>query len=229
MAWFGSIYLPNRLGQDAAQESRMVKLELKKPRDDTPTLEKEDSIEGRKLAGRIIAAMTSQWNNIEGNAEDMNQRRRDIIETFKKGKQDIEIRTVENFMYASSLLNIVSVGIGDEKRYDVPEWAVRTIEDDGDKILAVILSSIIRTASDTYTVRNALAKTKSEQNSFFSQELVKCGIKITRKGEESEPFLAIHCDTVSRYLLKDTEFKDLAIQAPLERIEVRSQPFRPFH
>lgn len=219
MAWFGSIYLPTRLGQDAAQESRMIKLELKKLRDDTPTLDKVDDAEGRKLAGRIIATMICLWDNIEGGAEDMNERRRDIIETFKKNKQDIEIRTVENFMYASSLLNIINASVGDNKRYDVPGWAIRTIEDDGDKILAAILSSIIRIENETHTIRDVLEKARGEQSSFYSNHLVKSGIKITRKGEEPEPFLAIHCDTVSRYLLKDTEFKDLAIQAPLERIE----------
>lgn len=218
LAWFGSIYLPRQLGQDAAQESRMVKLEVKKLSNETPVLEKIDALEGKKIAAKIISSMIFNWNKIEEGANQLNKKRNEIISDLP----GIEIRTVENFMYASSLLNILQLN----QKYSVPSWAVRRIEDDSEKIISAILSSMTRIDGESYSIGEVLHKTSSDVGERFSKNLEQNGIKFTSK--EGSRYLAFRCETISRHLLKDTDFRDLDIQAPLSRIEeaVSSHPVK---
>lgn len=218
LAWFGSIYLPRQLGQDAAQESRMVKLEVKKLSNETPVLEKIDAAEGKKIAAKIISAMILNWDKIETGATKINKKRNEIIRNLL----GIEIRTVENFMYASSLLNILK----EDEDYSVPTWAVRQVEDDSEKIISAILSSMTRIDGEPHSISEVLRKTSSNCGEIFSKNLEQNGIKFTTK--DGLKYLALRCETISRHLLKDTDFRDLDIQAPLSRIEgsVSSHPVK---
>ena len=182
MAWFGSIYLPTSLEQDAAQQSRMVKLEVKKLKDDTIVLDKIDPDRGRKLAGAIIGSMLRHWKSIEADASAINRQRKDIITNLKSKDHSIEIRTVENFMYASALLNLVTIGVEEHEKYSVPKWALSRVEDDGNKIINTILSSVVKVDTTTYTVRDLLENANGDQRGCFGNELKKIGIALTRKG-----------------------------------------------
>jgi len=128
MPWFGSIYLPKRLMQDAAQESRIIKLELRKLKEGTPLLEKFDSHEAPKISAGIAASLITCWEKIEAKAQEINADRNKIMQATP----GIEIRTVENFMYASALVSLVAPELIDQV---IPSWSVVQSEDDGDKIL----------------------------------------------------------------------------------------------
>ena len=208
MPWFGSIYLPKQLSQDSAQESRIIKFELKKLKDGTPMLEKIDSSEGPKLAAQIIASMIYNWDLIENGAKSINRKRNDII----KRLPGIEIRTVENFMYASSVLNLVT---GEE--HDVPEWAAQKVEDDSEKIVSTIMSSLIKIDDERHSIFDCLVRARSDQLDIFRKPLENFGLKLTSTG--GVRYLAIRCPSVVRFILQDTDYKNLDIQAPLSRIE----------
>jgi hypothetical protein len=205
LPWFGSIYLPKRLMQDAAQESRVVKFELKKLSDNAPLLEKFSIEEGVAIATQITAAMILSWKKIETKAKEINANRHQLIQELT----GIEIRTVENFMYASALLTIVAPE-GLEEFF--PKWATTQAEEDGDKLLDTILTSLIHVDKEKITVREMLQKPDQ-----YETELERYGLKITM--HKSKKYLALRCESITRHLLKDTEYADLDIRNPLARLE----------
>ncbi len=210
MPWFGSIYLPKRFMQDAAQESRTIKLELKKLKEETPLLEKFDSEEAPKLAAEIVAALISSWEKIEMKAQKINADRNSLIQELP----GIEIRTIENFMYASSLLILACPELAGPI---IPHWAVTQSEDDGDKLLDTILASIVKIRGETYLISELLQLSKRSPSEEYSKELDRYGLRFTT--HKSKHFLAIRCENITRHLLKDTDDASLDIKGPLLRIE----------
>ncbi len=205
LPWFGSIYLPRKLMQDAAQESRIVKFELKKLTNASPPLERFGIGEGTIIAAKIVVAMVLAWREIEAKAQEINADRQVLIQE----QQEIEVRTVENFMYASALLAIVAPE-GLEETF--PRWATLQSEDDGDKLLDTILASLIFVESSKVSVGEML-----QDAGRYVDELERHGLKIVM--HKSKDFLALRCESVTRHLLKDTEYAVLDIRSPLARIE----------
>lgn len=201
--WFGSIYLPKKLMQDAAQESRIVKFELKKLTNASPPLERLG--EGAVIAAKIVVAMILAWSEIEVKAQELNADR----QLFIQEQPGIEVRTVENFMYASALLAIVAPE-GVEEIF--PKWATLQSEEDGDKLLDTILASLIYVEGNKVSVGEMLQKAGR-----YIEELERHGLKIVM--HKSKDFLALRCESVTRHLLKDTEYAVLDIRSPLARIE----------
>ncbi len=203
--WFGSIYLPRKLMQDAAQESRIVKFELKKLTNASAPLERFGVGEGVIIAAKIVAAMILAWDEIEVKAQEINANR----QLFIQEQPGIEVRTVENFMYASALLAIVAPE-GVEEIF--PRWATLQSEDDGDKLLDMILASLIYVEGNKVSIGEMLRGAGR-----YVDELERHGLKIVM--HKSKDFLALRCESVTRYLLKDTEYAVLDIRSPLARIE----------
>jgi hypothetical protein len=208
MPWFGSIYLPQQISQDSAQESRLIKLELKKLAEGTPLLEKIEAEEGAKMAAEIVSAMIYHWDEIESGAKYIAKNRKDIM-TRVKG---VQIRTVDNFMYASSLLNIAI-----KTKYDVPDWVNVDDEDDGEKIINFILSSLINVEGKTHSLGACITLAIGDQTNEFKKTLENVGIKHTSK--DGVKYIALRTPNIVRFLLKDTDYKNMDIQAPLSRIE----------
>ena len=203
--WFGSIYLPKKVMQDAAQESRIIKFELKKLTNASPPLERFGVGEGAVIAAKIVATMILAWLEIEAKAQEINADR----EVFIQEQQGIEVRTVENFMYASALLAVVAP----EGLEDIfPRWATLQSEDDGDKLLDTILASLIYVDGNKVSVGEMLQKAGR-----YVDELERYGLKMVM--HKSKDFLALRCESVTRHLLKDTEYAVLDIRSPLARIE----------
>ncbi len=203
--WFGSIYLPKKVMQDAAQESRIIKFELKKLMNTSPPLERFGVGEGAVIAAKIVVTMILAWLEIEAKAQEINADR----QVFIQEQQGIEVRTVENFMYASALLAIVAPeGIEDI----FPRWATLQSEDDGDKLLDTILASLIYVEGNKVSVGEMLQKAGR-----YVDELERHGLKIVM--HKSKDFLALRCESVTTHLLKDTEYAVLDIRSPLTRIE----------
>jgi hypothetical protein len=219
MPWFGSIYLPKRMMQDAAQESRTVKLELKKLKEGTPLLEKFDSEEAPKLAAEIVATLIASWEQIEAKAQEINRDRNLLIQELP----GMEIRTIENFMYASSLLILACPELADPI---IPPWAATQSEDDGDKLLDTILASIVKIKGETYSVSELLQLSKRDPSEEYSKELDRYGLRFTT--HKFKQFLAIRCENITRHLLKDTEYASLDIKGPLSRIDgaIVSEPVK---
>jgi hypothetical protein len=203
--WFGSIYLPKKVMQDAAQESRIIKFELKKLTNTSPPLERFGVGEGAVIAAKIVVTMILAWLEIEAKAQEINADR----QVFIQEQQGIEVRTVENFMYASALLAVVAPeGVEDI----FPRWAALQAEDDGDKLLDTILASLIYVEGNKVSVGEMLQKA-----GCYVDELERHGLKIVM--HKSKDFLALRCESVTRHLLKDTEYAVLDIRSPLARIE----------
>jgi len=210
MPWFGSIYLPKRLIQDAAQESRIIKLELKKLEKGTPLLKKFEAEEAPRIAAEIVACMIGSWGQIEAKAQEINADRNLLIQE----QPGIEIRTVENFMYAASVLIHFAPELGDPI---IPPWAATQSEDDGEKLLDAILASIVRFEGETRSVSELLQFSKTGLDERYPKELDRYGLRLTtHKGHQ---FLAIRCESVNRHLLKDTDYAALDIKGPLSRVE----------
>jgi len=210
MPWFGSIYLPRRLMQDAAQESRIVKFELKKLTSSTPLLEKFDIEESRIVAAKLIAAMIRSWPAIAAKAEALNADRHQLMQE----QEGIEIRTVENFMYASALLALLK---HEEIEEIFPRWAATQIEEDGDKLLDTILASLVNVEGEKRSIGELLQLTRGDAPDRYMKELERYGLKLFM--HKSKEYLAIRCEIVTRHLLKDTEYSALDIRSPLTRIE----------
>jgi hypothetical protein len=204
MPFFGSIYLPKRVMQDSAQESRIIKFELNKIPKGSPPLEKFSADEGKVLAARIVAAMIRSWDSIE-------MRTKAILadqERLFKAYQGIEIRTLENFMYASALLDLVALEGLEET---LPMWLSMQQEDDGDKLLDTILASHVFVEKEKKSVREML------YNVHHEEVLERHGLKVAL--HESKRYLALRCEDITRHLLKDTEYGSLDIKWPLSRID----------
>ena len=116
---------------------------------------------------------------------------------------------MENFMYASALLAIV---IPDGVEEIFPRWATLQAEDDGDKLLDTILASLIYVEGGKVSVGEMLQKPGR-----YVDELERYGLKVVM--HKSKDFLALRCESVTRHLLKDTEYAVLDIRSPLARIE----------
>ena len=205
MPWFGSIYLPKKLMQDAAQESRIVKFELKKLATASAPLDRFRVGEGMLIAAKMVAALILAWDEIEVKAQEINADRQSFIQE----QPGIEVRTVENFMYASALLAIVSPE-GIEEIF--PRWVALQSEDDGDKLLDTILASLIHVEGNKISIGEML-----QNAGRYSDELERHGLKIVM--HKVKDFLALRCESVTRHLLKDTEYAVLDIRSPLARIE----------
>ena len=208
LAWFGSIYPPKQISDDSAQESRIVKLELKKLKNATPLLEKIE--EGSKMAAEIVASLIFEWKKIEQEAKSITQRRIEIMQRLP----GTEIRTVDNFMYASAILNLSTKEI-----HDVPDWKNSASEDDGEKVLSSILSSRVRVKDNEFRMISELVKLTEKGDGYTRSLLQQNGLSI-KTTKEGQTFLAIRPKEVIKFLLKDDEyFKFLDISAPLGRIE----------
>jgi hypothetical protein len=197
--------LPKKLMQDAAQESRLVKFELQKLTNAAPPLERFNAGEGAIIAAKIVASMILAWNEIDLKAQEFNADRHLLIQK----QPGIEVRTIENFMYASALLAI-AIPEGIEELF--PRWAALQSEDDGDKLLDTILENLIYVEGD-----GKIAVSELLQNGRCSSELERYGLKIV--SHKLKDFLSIRCESVTRHLLKDTEYAALDIRGPLARVE----------
>lgn len=203
MPWFGSIYLPKKFMQDAAQESRLVKFELNKILPGAPALDKFED-EGQVISAKITAAMITMWEVLEERAQKINADRHRLLQEHP----GIKIRTVENFMYASALLEIVAPE-GLEESF--PMWAATQTEDDGDKLLDTILASLIFVDGDKRSVREML------QIGQHEEQLERHGLKIVV--HKAKRYLALRCENITRHLLKDTDYASLDIKGPLARAD----------
>lgn len=203
MPWFGSIYLPKKFMQDAAQESRLVKFELNKIPQGAPALDKFED-DGQVISAKITAALITMWEVLEERAQKINADRHRLLQEHP----GIKIRTVENFMYASALLEIVAPA---ELEESFPMWAATQTEEDGDKLLDTILASLIFVDGDKRSVREMLQMGQHED------QLERHGVKIVV--HKAKRYLALRCENITRHLLKDTDYASLDIKGPLARTD----------
>ncbi|RKX52161.1 MAG: hypothetical protein DRP25_02895 [Thermotoga sp.] len=177
-------------GSDSAQRSRMVVFELLPHEDIKPQF--LTLKEKEELRHQVIACMLKHWNEIEERAFEYLERKAEF--NVKDG------RIIDNFAYASALVD-VATGEG-----GIPEFAERIdFEEDEEEILRAILFTIIENETLLHHLENHASLPH------------KYGVKkITRKdGSEA---LAIDPQQVRRYLLKDTQWKDMDITKPLLRL-----------
>ena len=210
MPWLGSIYQPVRALGDAAQKSRMIKLDMRKLKDSVSPFEKFGQDESRKIAAQIVAAMMLAWDSIDSGRKEIKAKQEAII----KGREGITIRTIENYMYASAILNLIHQC----EKHTVPEWAALETEDDSDMVLSTILNSKTYWDGGDKSISELLELVRTNPNrSELEKHLWNCGLAIT--STENKKYLAVRCDVATRYLLKDTDYKDLDIRGPLARLD----------
>lgn len=94
-----------------------------------------------------------------------------------KQRPGIEIRTVDNFMYASAVLNLATER---QDFYDVPNWTASTKEDDGKKILLAILHRRIKFNLNEYKMVSELVKAAELGNDYTRELLQQNGLSVTK-------------------------------------------------
>ncbi len=135
MVWFASIYSARQLKTDSAASSRAIIFNMKKPDINGIPPAKMSAKAGKILAGYIVGTMIRHWTQISDVKEEI-LRNPPIAQGESPSR--LESRTIENFAYASAILNIVL-----KQHRCVPNWANPEIEDDGDKILRSIMESVV--------------------------------------------------------------------------------------
>jgi hypothetical protein len=171
--------------------------------------------ESQELLCEIVAVMIALWEEIEKSASDIERRKGEFI---KECDGKISGRTVENLMYAMSIL-----GLAKGESQKIPSWAINEAKEDGENILETILFSKIRFQNEEYLVSDlifaALKKPGIDLSETTAKDLLrKHGLSVVeRKGGW---FLAVIPKNVSEYLLKyHDDYKGLDIKAPLERLD----------
>ena len=208
--WLGSIYQPARTAGDAAQKSRTICFSMKKLPPDIKPFEPFGATEGKKIATQIVAAMLMNWELIEKYQKEIKAQQAEIL----KGRQGMTIRSLENYMYASAVLNVIH----QEGHYTIPEWAEAETEDDCDTVLNAILGSKVEFENEKQSVAALLEQVcLSPAKSELDRVLWTNGLTIITA--EGKKYLAVLCDTVTRFLLPDTGYRGLDIRGPLARLE----------
>ena len=215
LPWFASIYLPRSFSSDQAQLSRVIKFELKK----VP--------EGKSIAGLcdddaqdllcdIVGSIISSWTRIEIEANRIEKKKESYIKEYE---EKISGRTVENFMYAMSLLACVK-----DQTQKIPNWAISEVKDDGENILEAIVMAKIKHMGGEFLVIDLIHQVLGEPissivTSATAKELLRNnGLSVVKK--TSGWCLAIRCKDVGESLFKfHSDYQTVDISAPLERLE----------
>lgn len=212
--WMASIYLPKTLAIDEAQRNRIINLNLQKEKFRKP-LDLMSEPEAVRLVADIIASIILSWDLLEKESKRLESKTQKIIESFDG---QIDARAVQNFMYLSALLNLVS----NSQDYTVPTWAQREMKDDGSTLLEAIIYSNIRYEGDEYLVSDLIDIAVDEPLEIpitkkgALQALRLYGLSVVNRGTW---YLAIDPIQLRRKLFKFNEdFKDLDISGPLERL-----------
>lgn len=217
MPWMASIYPPRTINIDESQRNRMIRFELKKKRGGK-SLNILSSVEADSLCANIISSMIPNWAEIQMQAISLEKESASIIESLD-GK--ISGRTVQNFMYASSLLSLVK-----QEKYTVPDWAKQEERDDGQTIIKAIFNAKTKTSSgrEEYLISEFIEiaagepidDTINKDQALDALRLVGLSVVYPKAGGCN---VAFQTDMIRKSLLKgDEDFKDLDISAPLERI-----------
>lgn len=212
--WMASIYLPKTLAIDEAQRNRIINLNLQKEKFKNP-LELLTEPEAVLLAADIAASVLLSWDLIEAESKRLESETQKIIESL--GGQ-IDPRAVQNFMYISGLLNLVT----ESKDYTVPAWTKREMKDDGSTLLEAIIYSNIRYEGEEFLVSDLIDIAVGEpvdisiNKKNALQALRLYGLSVV---DRKTWFLAIDPTQIRRKLFKfNDDFKDLDISGPLERL-----------
>lgn len=213
--WLASIYLPRTFSNDQAQYSRIVKFELKKVSEGKSILGMTDE-EAQELLCDIVAGIILSWIKIETGALKIEKEKESYI---KECKDKISGRTVENFMYAMSLLSCVSA-----QAQKIPPWAINEVKDDGENILESILMAKIRHFNSEFMVIDLIHRVLGEpvdidlSDATAKQLLRNNGLSVVKKA--GGWCLAIRCKDIGESLFKfHSDYEKIDISAPLERLE----------
>jgi hypothetical protein len=210
LAWFGAIYYSATILQDAAKQSRIIKLELIAAK--TRGVLRQPEKDG-KLIARILAALFREWQAIEERAEEIYEAR------ANEGAIQADDRTYENFMYASAILSFVYGA-----KYTIPEWTIASIETDEQHILMAILSSIVDASLGGMREKRSVAELIGQiKNGPFAHDakdsLGRLGIAIVQPRNDADPYLALDAEAIRRHVLKDTSYSGADVGGVLKRIE----------
>jgi len=210
MFWFASI-VSSLDGE--SEQNRAIILELARHDGKHPP-RFPDPEEMKRLGTEIVTVMILHWQSIEERSKEIPGRAQP-----KNAKGD-RSRMNESLSYPMALLELVEEEGRDGPFIKTPpEFVYRPVEKEEDSILEDILNSTIwvtrhetppsRDHKDQLRVFDAI---EGDQSALYN-----VGMSVTRtSGQE---YLAIHCKSVKRFLLKDSrEYDFLDISEPLKRI-----------
>jgi len=196
MFWLASIYTPSLL--DAAISSRVAFFTIKGKTSQKFFLPSIEEIE--ELKHKIVSVMMYFWDQIEARATE-----------YRKDKalyQDIQDgRLIDNYSYSSAVIDLAGLEGG------IPAF-VQNMQFNEDEIIIIdtILSSKIRTLDNLGSIwEGSVAQALTDNISIENY-----GIKITEKNNKK--YLALKTDIITRFLLKDTPFKEVNVGAALSRL-----------
>lgn len=219
MPWFACIFLPPSLYHDESKRNRTIRFEINKKQKGKPLTHVLTKAESKAICPRIISSMIPIWDEIQEKAEHIFKRTKKIVNDLDK---QIVPRTVENFMYASALLNIIT---GED--HTVPLWGKIGSEDDGQTLIRTILYTKIRYNLGEYLVIDLIKVLIGEpaEHPSLKENLAKDALRlhgITTVQPKAFPntwYIAFLPDQIRKTLLKnDEDYGKVDIEAPLERI-----------
>jgi len=213
LVWLGAIYYPASILDDAAKQSRIIKLELNPVSSENRTVIREPEKDG-KLAARILVVLIKNWDEI-------NEVSRNIFAS--RGNKDFpqaSDRTYENFQFPSAILSLVM-----NQTYTIPQWTAPSVESDELRILRAILTSPIEVSFSSACLVHKEKRLIAEllENVLHSRQvkdskdaLGRAGLALVNNG--GDPYLAVDTDVLRRQVLKDTPFRDADIGGILKRL-----------
>ena len=216
MPWMFSINQPRCLNENAAQQSRVIKFKLNplirtgSKKSTKPRKFSED--EAKQFAARALAAVIMNWDEI--NRRD--QLLHDLEEELAAKREGLEMRHIDNFGLASSLINLARK----TDQYTVPLWAEVGQEGDSDKALNTILCSLVKWDGTQETVQEIIARIvnqDAEHADAAKKILAQYGMSVS-KSPNGQMYLALHTSNVSRQVLKGTDYIGVDLAPLLLRI-----------
>jgi hypothetical protein len=213
MPILASIYTPSTCLKDESQRNRIVQFELSKPKERIPpTIWQAE--EAKEILSDLIGAVINDWDSIQKGADCLIKKTSEIKKSME-GK--IDDRTVQNFMYASAILEIVT-----GKEHTVPVWSKVEKKSDGQSIVETLIFSKIKHENKDYFISD-LVDAVMRRPSFneLSADIARNALRLygLTLVERNGWFLAIHVENAMKNLFKGSdEFKNLDLTMPLERI-----------
>ena len=209
MFWFASI-LSSLEGE--SQENRTIFLELVRHENGSNPPSFANNEDMKKLGTEIVAVMIQYWDAIEKRSQEI------------PGRYDhLDSRMHESLSYSIAVLELADEedDSGSSFMRIPPQFVYKQVEREEVTILNDILDSTITSTSYTCSGYSRREKIRIfdaiDGYDAYRNELSNIGIGVTETN--GQKYVALHCKTIERYVLKDMqEYAYINIVEPLKRL-----------
>lgn len=204
LIWFAGTDLPALYIKDPAFRSRIVQfntvLKINKALPELP-----DAYEQEGMAALIVVNMIKKWNDIAVGASSL---RKNISAISDKYGKTISPRLIDNYKYASALLNLIDP----KADIDIPFWVTDEETDNFRVLIRAILTSTAKSKLIISLLHEANSGVESAKN-----QIKNLGMSITTHKKKS--YLAIGFKDLPNTLLKKYDFTSKEIKRILLSVD----------